>query len=75
MSKLNYTAIRPDGHTLSQLRGYILVEHNTIADLEGRIADCRESLAEYISCLSQAERDQLVLDQPHFFQTSYPTLK
>jgi len=72
MSKLNYTAIRSDGHTISQLRGYILVEQNTIADLEGRVADCRETLANYISYLSQAERDQLVLDQPHLFPNGLP---
>ena len=73
MTKLNYTVLRPDGHTISQLRGYILVEQNTIADLEDRIANCREGLANYISYLSQAERDQLVLDQPHLFPHGLPS--
>ncbi len=73
MTTLNYTALRPDGHTISQLRGYIMVEQNTIAELEGRVADCRETLANYISYLSQAERDQLVLDQPHLFPHGLPS--
>lgn len=72
MIKLDYTALRPDGTTISQLRGYILVEQDTIADLEARIANCRESLADYISRLSQAERDQLVLDQPRLFPIGLP---
>ena len=72
MTKLDYTALRPDGHTISQLRGYILVELNTIAELEGRIINCRESLAHYISFLSQGERDQLVLDQPELFPNPLP---
>ena len=72
MITLDYAALRPDGHTISQLRGYILVGQNTIADLEGRIADSRETLADYISYLSQAERDQLVLDQPRLFPNGLP---
>ena len=72
MITLDYTALRPDGHTISQLRGYILVEQDTIADLEARIADSRESLADYISYLSRAERDQLVSDQPHLFPNGLP---
>ena len=72
MTTLNYTVLRPDGHTISQLRGYIMVEQNTIAELEGRVADCRETLANYISYLSQAERDQLVLDQPQLFPNGLP---
>lgn len=72
MTKLDYTALRPDGHTISQLRGYILVELNTIAELESRITDCRERLADHISYLSQAERDQLVLNQPQLFPTPLP---
>lgn len=72
MITLDYTALRPDGHTISQLRGYILVEQKNIADLESRVADCRECLAHYISYLSQAERDQLVLDQPHLFPHRLP---
>lgn len=72
MITLDYTALRPDGHTISQLRGYILVEQKTIADLEARVADCRESLADYTSYLSQAERDQLVSDQPHLFPNGLP---
>lgn len=72
MITLDYTALRPDGHTVSQLRGYILVEQETLADLEARVADCRESLADYISYLSQAERDQLVSDQPHLFPNGLP---
>lgn len=73
MITLDYTALRLDGHTISQLRGYILVEQETIADLEDRIAACRETLACYISYLSQAERDQLVLDQPRLFPNGLPT--
>ena len=72
MITLDYTALRPDGHTISQLRGYILVEQETIADLEACVADCRESLADYISYLSQAERDQLVSDQPNLFPNGLP---
>lgn len=72
MIKLDYTALRPDGHTISQLRGYILVEPNNIGELEGRITDCRERLADHISYLSQAERDQLVLNQPQLFPTPLP---
>ena len=52
MLKLDYTARRPDGTTISQLRGFILVEQATITDLEARIAHCRESQADYISRLS-----------------------
>ena len=72
MITLNYTALRPDGHTISQLRGNILVEQQTIADLENRVAACRETLACYISYLSQPERDQLVLDQPNLFPNGLP---
>lgn len=72
MIKLDYTALRPDGTTISQLRGYILVEQNTITDLEAHIVDRRERLADYISRLSQAERDQLVLDQPRLFPNRLP---
>lgn len=73
MSKLDYTALRPDGHTISQLRAYILVELKTISDLKGKIADSRQSLADHISHLSQQERDQLVLDQPFLFPNGLPT--
>jgi hypothetical protein len=72
MLKLDYTARRPDGTTISQLRGFILVEQATITDLEARIARCRESQADYISRLSQEERDHIVLDQPRLFPNGLP---
>ena len=72
MLKLDYTARRPDGTTISQLRGFILVEQATITDLEARIAGCRENQADYISRLSQDERDHIVLDQPRLFPTGLP---
>jgi hypothetical protein len=72
MLKLDYTARRPDGTTISQLRGFILVEQATITDLEARIAGCRENQADYISRLSQEERDQIVLDQPCLFPNGLP---
>jgi hypothetical protein len=53
MLKLDYTARRSDGTTISQLRCLILSEQATIDDLESRIADCRESQADYICRLSQ----------------------
>ena len=72
MITLDYTALRLDGHTISQLRGYILVEQQTIADLENRVAACRETLAYFISYLSQPERDQLVFNQPELFPNGLP---
>ena len=74
MLKLDYTVRRPDGTTISQLRGLILSEEATINDLEARIADCRECLADYISRLSQEEREQLVLDQPKLFPNGLPNI-
>jgi hypothetical protein len=74
MPKLDYTARRPDGTTISQLRGFILTSQATIEDLETRIADCRESQADYISRLSQEEREQLVLDQPKLFPCGLPNI-
>ena len=74
MLKLNYTARRSDGTTISQLRGLILSEQATIDDLESRIASCRESQADYISRLSQEERNQLVLDQPDLFPNGLPNI-
>lgn len=74
MLKLDYTAHRSDGTTISQLRGLILSEQATIDDLESRLADCRESQADYICRLSQEERDQLVLDQPQLFPNGLPNI-
>jgi len=74
MLKLDYTARRSDGTTISQLRCLILSEQATIDDLESRIADCRESQADYICRLSQEERDQLVLDQPKLFPNGLPNV-
>ena len=74
MPKLDYTARRPDGTTISQLRGFILTSQATIEDLETRIADCRETQADYISRLSQEERQQLVLDQPKLFPNGLPNI-
>jgi len=74
MPKLDYTALRADGTTISQLRGLILTSQATVEDLETRIADCRESQADYISRLSQEEREQLVLDQPKLFPNGLPNI-
>lgn len=74
MPQLDYTAHRSDGTTISQLRGLILSEQATIDDLESRLADCRESQADYICRLSQEERDQLVLDQPQLFPNGLPNI-
>jgi hypothetical protein len=74
MLKLDYTARRSDGTTISQLRGLILSEQATIDNLESRIANCRQSQADYICRLSQEERDQLVLDQPKLFPNGLPAV-
>ena len=74
MLKLDYTARRSDGTTISQLRGLILSEQATIDDLESRIANCRENQADYICRLSQEERDQLVLNQPKLFPNGLPDI-
>ena len=73
MIKLNYTARRPDGTTISRLRGNILVEQATIADLEARLQACRDTLADYVSRLSQDERTQLVSEQPDLFPKGLPS--
>ena len=73
MIKLNYTARRSDGTTISQLRGNILVEQATIADLEVRLQACRDTLVDYVSRLSQDERTQLVSNQPDLFPNGLPS--
>ncbi len=74
MVKLDYKARRADGTTISQLRSFIVAEQATIDDLQSRIAACRENQNDYISRLSQAERDQLVLDTPQFFPNGLPSV-
>lgn len=73
MIKLDYTAMRSDGTTISQIRGIILREQDTIEKLDRDVAGCRENRDEFISRLSQTERDQLVKDQPRLFPNGLPT--
>lgn len=69
---LDYTASRPDGTTISELRGLILTEQATIEDLESRLAGCRQTQAEYICRLSQTERNQIVAYMPNLFPNGLP---
>lgn len=72
--KLDYTARRPDGRTISDLRASIINEDAQIADLEKRIASCRENRADAICRLSTPERQQLALDNQNLFPNGLPTI-
>jgi hypothetical protein len=72
--KLNYTETRPDGTTISQLRGYILVQNETIAITKDNLRQAHLLRNEYIARLSQDERLQLVLDNQDLFPNGLPTI-
>lgn len=72
--KLDYTARRPDGRTISDLRALIMNEEANIADLEKRIAGCQDNRADAICRLSGPEREQLVLDNQSMFSNGLPSV-
>lgn len=74
MTKLNYTARRADGTTISDIRSIILREEVNIEHLKKRTASCVESRNEFISRLSQSEREQLVIDNASLFPNGLPSV-